>query len=134
MAVFCLANAELSGNWTKWKNLHRKKYDAQSQEQVRQSIFEQNLNKINQHNAKKGSFKMSLNAFADKSEQELAALFTTHIDADKVHTLFRNANVSKLAMSRRSARAAVDSVNWATVYFILFIRTNVTEFKLIFVS
>lgn len=108
--------ADESDDWSKWKSFNSKKYSDNSADTVRRSIFENNLKRIKQHNAKNSSFKMALNAFSDLSDQELADSYTIKINEKSVKALIRNASVFK--PDRREARSPVDSVNWVTAGYV----------------
>ena len=114
--------ADESDDWSKWKSFNSKKYSDNSADTVRRSIFENNLKRIKQHNAKNSSFKMALNAFSDLSDQELADSYTIKINEKSVKALFRNASVFK--PDRREARSPVDSVNWVTAGYVSPIRNQ----------
>ncbi len=114
LAMVCLIRADSMDDWIQWKNLNKKNYSHNSQDNVRRSIFQKNLLRINQHNAKNSSFKMAPNAFSDLSEQELDS-YTIKISEESIKSLIRNASLFK--PDRRAARSPVDQVNWVTAGF-----------------
>ncbi|CAG9839868.1 unnamed protein product [Diabrotica balteata] len=85
LAALAVATNALSINeqWARFKVDHLKKYDHLKEEQIRFQIFSQNLNKIEEHNAryKNGevSYYLAVNHFADMTPQEFKAMIDSQI-------------------------------------------------------
>jgi len=113
--LICFAKADLSDDWSNWKNVNKKGFTDQAKETLRRGVFEYNLNQIKQHNSKNLSFKMALNKFSDLTDEEMKAKYTVHLDENKVKTFVQKANLS---VPKLASKVAVDTVNWVTAGYV----------------
>ena len=135
LSFMCLIETTAAIDWAKWKKKHNKTYTDKSRNNVRQTIFQNNINKIDEHNAKNLSFKMDTNNFSDLSDDEIAARYTMYIDEESVKTLIKQAKVAKFRKTN-TGRQLIDvitnvtqyqrglnvSVNWVTAGFVAPVR------------
>jgi len=67
-----------NSEFKQWKSLHGKVYDTEVEEKYREQIFNENVAKINAHNADNSqTYQMGLTQFADLSQEEFAGLYLT---------------------------------------------------------
>lgn len=118
--VLLVKGQEFSEDWENWKKQNNKVYPSgrstldDSQEKVRFGIFQENLQKIKEHNAKQQSFKLGVNEYSDLTEDELRQRFTAKIDQVQIRKNNKLVNVSSI----KSVKAVVDSINWVTNGFV----------------
>ncbi|XP_062530421.1 cysteine proteinase 3 isoform X2 [Bombyx mori] len=72
---------DLDRAFKRFQNYHNVLYDVGEYE-MRKAIFQDNLDKIIEHNKKNLSYKMEINQFADKTEEELKYLSGTWMSRD----------------------------------------------------
>lgn len=106
--------------WAEYKKQFNKKYstntgrdivdDSSSQENLRFTIFKQNLVQIKQHNSLNLTFKMGLNKFSDLTETELKSKFNRQIDLNQVKSNIKKATIIKSINTVR--RIVPSNVNW----------------------
>ncbi|KAI6650732.1 Cathepsin L [Oopsacas minuta] len=60
--------------WREWKHMFNKTYDNKSKEKKRKEIWEKNILKINEFNARNGSFKQAVNKFSDMTSEEVLSI------------------------------------------------------------
>lgn len=110
-----LSKAQSDDEWEQWKKSNNKvnsnvrSLNIKSEDDIRRSVFNDNLKKIKDFNSKSSSFKMGLNEFSDLSEEELNSRFNVKIDQKKVKTNLMKANISQMSKTRL---APPESVNW----------------------
>lgn len=113
-----LSKAQADDEWEQWKKKNHKEYpnargleaEAESENDIREEIFKENLEKIKDFNKKNSTFKMGLNEFSDLSIDELKKRFNVNIDIKNVIENIKHANKS----DTNKARIISDTVNWAT--------------------
>jgi C1A family cysteine protease len=66
----------VSPTFAAWAAMHGKSYNGNDELVVREQIYNDNVAKIEAHNAKNLSFSMAVNVFADLSEDEFVAKYT----------------------------------------------------------
>jgi len=89
LGLLALSQAAPSLNtWELFKAVHKKAYTSEAEESLRQKIFNQNVDMIEEHNQKyeagKETFKMGINRFADMLQSEIGALMKGFRSTDKV--------------------------------------------------
>ena len=104
--------------WNRYKNQYKKEYRNNNEEKKRQSIYQTNLNVIQQHNqlADSGfvSFRLATNEFADLTDAEYAALLTGLITpTSTLSTTTYTVNNNKKYRNKRAATTTIPpSINW----------------------
>merc|ERR1711872_229618 len=89
LGLLALSQAAPSLNtWELFKAVHKKVYTSEAEESLRQKIFNQNVDMIEEHNQKyeagKETFKLGINRFADMLQSEIGALMKGLRSTDKV--------------------------------------------------
>jgi len=79
LGLLALSQAAPSLNtWELFKAVHKKAYTSEAEESLRQKIFNQNVDMIEEHNQKyeagKETFQLGINRFADMLQSEIGAL------------------------------------------------------------
>lgn len=110
-ASFNRFDAELDGHWDEFKSFHKKEYQTLDEENVRRSIWEENLRYINNHNLEASlgqhSHTLKMNRFGDLTNEEFVKVYNGY-------------NKSALAASENEASKFLipsnvkipDSVDW----------------------
>lgn len=62
--------------WEEFKNHYGKEYNAIGEDALRKQVYDSNVQKIIEHNAKNESWTMAVNEFADLNQDEFRAQFT----------------------------------------------------------
>ena len=106
--------------WDEYKKQFNKKYltntgrdivdDSSLQENLRFTIFKQNLVRIKQHNSLNLTFKMGLNKFSDLTETELKSKFNRQIYLNQVKSNIKKATIIKSINT--VGRIVPSNVNW----------------------
>ncbi|KAF7268187.1 hypothetical protein GWI33_018649 [Rhynchophorus ferrugineus] len=78
LAVSASSELSVAGRWSEFKLEHTKSYQDKVEEVKRFAIFQDNLKKIEEHNARyetgEETYKMSVNKFADMTSEEFGAM------------------------------------------------------------
>jgi cathepsin L len=74
VAVAAVASTQAM-TWTSWKALHGAKYSSPEEEAARKVIFEKNMERIAEHNAKKTTWTMGMNHLGDLTSEEFASTY-----------------------------------------------------------
>jgi len=78
-AIICAATANLEEEFDAWAKKFGKTYESAAERNMRMKIFDQNKAKIAQLNAKSTSEVYGINAFADRTHEELTATYTSSL-------------------------------------------------------
>jgi len=99
----CFAAASVSEEFEQWMTRYNKKYDTEKEKMYRMVVFESNLRHIAELNAANDGTKYSVNAFADRTHEELKKRYTARISPENAKKMKENrvvlapaADVSKL--------------------------------------
>ncbi|KAJ8984233.1 hypothetical protein NQ317_007465 [Molorchus minor] len=107
LAINAATDEEL---WTEFKKNHGREYRNLREEQYRFSIFQKNLRRIEEHNAKyeqgESSYYMGVTQFADKSKEEFRSMLNYSRSTKPQHERGEQYQVSNLALP--------SEVNWVT--------------------
>lgn len=98
-----------SPSFTQWASAHNRTYSSPEEVAYRRSIFEQNLERIERHNAEGHSWTMAVNKFADLTSEEFRARFVRNGFRIRPESE-RNLDTSLL----RGYNAIPTSVDWTT--------------------
>jgi len=107
LAVLCgfayaLSESEYQSSFTFWMQQNQKSYH-HDEFLARYKIYKNNMDFINQHNAKNASYKVAMNKFGDLSVEEFSGLF-----------LGTKVSVSTLTQVKSAPQALPDAWNWNT--------------------
>jgi cathepsin L len=75
LIAFVAASTQTNAAFSKWVSQYKKQYKGTKEFSLRRKIFTQNLQLIQEHNAKNLSFTLGLNQFADLTNQEFQSLY-----------------------------------------------------------
>jgi len=76
-ALVCLATASVLEDFESWMRLHNKKYASKEEKMYRLTVFEQNIRMINSLNSANDGTHYAVNAFADRTMDELRKSYTS---------------------------------------------------------
>jgi len=77
VAVVCIANATTLKEFESWMQLHNKHYATNEEKMYRMSVFEENVRRINAMNSESNRVQYGINAFADRTMDELRKSYTS---------------------------------------------------------
>jgi cathepsin L len=100
-------------SWNSFQVKHNKVYKTQAEEQLRYKIFNDNLQKIKEHNEKYeqglSSYTLGVNQFSDLTSEEFAATLTLQLNKKSPQNVQSNYNLTK-----KAALGIPDSIDWRT--------------------
>ena len=109
LALFSIASATradtISSLWSAWKSVHNKHYSV-SEEPTRLAVFLNNIKKVAKLNAENSHAKFGLNKFADLTDAEFSAIYTSG-------TFVEPANPEEIVTAAING-ALPESVDWRT--------------------
>ncbi len=100
------------GNFDKWSSDFGKLYASANQEAYRKAIFQNNLNKINRHNADKTqTYKMGINQFTDLTVDEFEATYSNSFKLQANDTMPKAVATIPPSKDTRALQAIAD-IDW----------------------
>lgn len=91
-------------SWRTWKTTHSKVYESYNHEKVRYTIWQDNLRKIAEHNAKNNGVTLRMNHFGDLTNLEFKSLMNGYLHHQRNGSAFLTPNNVQIP----------DTVDWRT--------------------
>lgn len=109
-ALVCVATASLADEFDEWAKKYGKTYDSIAERLYRMSVFEKTKEKVAKLNARATSETYGLNAFADRTEEELTKRYT----ARSLKTIMNLVDFNTVVAPSANVSALPKSFNWVS--------------------
>jgi len=113
-----MPNGQIGSQWELFKQVHNKQYKSVEEESVRRAIWEQNLDKIQQHNLEADlglhTYTLGMNRFGDMTHEE----FTSQMNGLKVSADARLENFDRHTFLAPSNVVLPDTVDWRKLGYV----------------